>query len=142
MEHGASSHGAHDINPRRILTALLAWSAAALVLTASVTAALIVVTGRHSWWSGWLGAIAISMASTLASLAVLSPSIFGGMQTAAYGYLAASVARMLVALISCMAAIWIVRVPAVPTLVVIIPLYFVQLVTEAFVVGRAFWGVK
>ena len=142
MEHGASSPGAHELNPRRILTALLTWSSAVLVVTASATAALIILTDRHSWWSGWLAAIAISMASTLASMAVLSPSIFGGMQTAAYGYLAASVVRMLAALISCIAAIWILRLPAVPTLIVIIPLYFAQLATEAFVVGRAFWSVK
>jgi len=118
--------------------ASLAWgSVAAILLTAGATA-IIVLFGRPAWWNGWLAALIASLIATVASLGTLAPTISGGMQSAAYGYLAASVVRMLTALVSCVGAVVVFHAPPIPTLLLTVPLYFAQVATEAVVLGRAF----
>jgi hypothetical protein len=106
-----------------------------VLLVAGLTAVIIALTGRHAWWSGWVAALIISLSAAFASLAALAPTLFAGMETAVYGYLGGSVLRTLITLGGCIAAVFIFRIPAVPTLVLASPLYFAQLIVEVAVLG-------
>ncbi|HSU66632.1 MAG TPA: hypothetical protein VLJ39_07160 [Tepidisphaeraceae bacterium] len=124
---------------RRTVSRLLAAMAGGLILTAGITALLIELAGRPGWWSGWVASMIVGTLAALLSLALVVPGFVAGLQWAVYGYLAGSVARVLTALGGCVVAVLIFRTPAAPTLFLIVPIYFAQVVIEAVVLSRAFW---
>lgn len=105
---------------------------------ALLAAGVAVFHGGSGWWRGWAAAALITAVSAVVSMAPLVPGLMAGGQWAIYAYLASTVARLLVTTLACIAAVWVIRVPAVPTLVLAVPLYFVQVVVEVMAVGRSF----
>lgn len=98
--------------------------------TAALSAGAIAMSGRQTWWSGWTTALVISLFATGLSLAPLILGVRAGAQTAAYGYLAGAVARVLATIFGVLAAVFVFRVSAFATLVLILPLYFAALIAE------------
>ena len=129
-----------DAEAKRILVTLAIGSSLVLLLVAGSAAVVIGFRGSGSWWHGWVAALVISVLATCASLAAVAPGILAGAQAAAYGYLAGAVVRMLVALVACIAAVAVFRAPPIPTLLLVVPLYFGQVAAEALILGRAFWA--
>ena len=127
------------MNHTRTITRLLLTMTAAVGLSAAALAAALAVFAVGSiWWHAWTAAVLIAALAATMSLAPVVPGILAGGQWAVYGHLAGSVLRVLVASMACIAAVLAFRAPPVQTLVLTLPLYFVQLVIEAVVVGRAF----
>ena len=127
------------MNPRRLAGVLLGSVLAAVLLTGGAMAALIVLLHRPEWWSAWGAAMMISLFAAVAGFVPVVPGVFGGAQWAAYGYLAGAVMRCLSAVFGCVAAVVLVRTPALPTVALAAPLYFAQVAVEAIVLARAFW---
>jgi hypothetical protein len=123
----------------RTITRLMLATIAAVVLTAALLAAGIAAfSGGTIWWHGWMAAVIVSGIAALPSLTAVVAGIMLGGQWTVYGHLAGSTLRVLVAALACVAAIMAFRAPPVQTLALMLPLYFVQLVVEAVIVGRAY----
>ena len=124
---------------RRSITTLLIAVCGTMTLTLGLLAGGVAVFhGGAGWWRGWGAAAVITSISAVVSMAPLVPGLMVGGQWAIYAYLGSTAARLLVTTLGCIAAVWVVRVPAVPTLMLTVPLYFVQLVVEVVTVGRSF----
>jgi hypothetical protein len=123
----------------RTITKLMLTSTVVVVATAAgLAAAIAILSGGAIWWHGWVAAVIVSgIAAALSLGAVVGGIVLGGQWTA-YGHLAGSALRVLVAAMACVAAIMAFRAPPVQTLALMLPLYFAQLVVEAVVVGRAY----
>lgn len=111
--------------------------AGSLILTAATTALLIAIAGRPGWWSGWIAALIAGALAASLSLALVIPAVVAGMPWTVYGFLAGSVVRMIAALGACVAAVVLFRAPPVPTLLLIVPIYFCQMIVEIIILGRA-----
>jgi hypothetical protein len=121
----------------RLLLRLAAAVSGAVLMSAAATAILIIVVHRRDWWSGWAAALVVSLAAALLALGPLAAGLFINPQTMAYGYLAGAFVRMLVSISGALAAVWVLRTPPAPTLLLMLPLFFAGLVAECFGLGRA-----
>jgi hypothetical protein len=128
--------------PRRVLARLTGAVGGAVLVTAGATAVVISVTHHPLWWSGWTAALLVSLMAAAVSLAAVAAGMLGGLQGMAYGFLAGAFARVLVSIGGAIAAISIVHTPPAPTLLLMLPLFFVQLATETIVLSRALLGPK
>ena len=137
IAHPADAQGRESREP--IVARLIAGVLAAEVLAAGTTALLIAASGRRDWWSGWTAALVVSLLAAALAIGPVIIGVRGGVQTAAYGYLAGAMLRMLASLGGGMVAVLIARTPPLPTLMLIVPLYMAQLVAECVVLGRAVW---
>lgn len=135
----APGSGAAPIDARRVVTRLAGAVFGAMVLSAGALAVLIVATRHSQWWGAWAAAVAVSTVAAVLSLGPVIPGLFAGAQYVAVGYLAGMVLRMLIALGGGFAAVFVVRTPPGPTLLMLIPLYFAQIVAEAVILSRAIW---
>lgn len=138
----APSDAASSVAAQRVLVRLLAATGMAMVLIAGLSAGLIAATHRRSWWDGWVAALIVSVVAAAVSLVPVAAGVFAGARFAAYGYLAGAVIRILITLAGGMVAVMMARTPAAPTLLLLVPLYFGQLLAEATVLCRAFWPVS
>lgn len=130
------------IDAKRVVILVTAAVVGSVLVTAGIIAAVIAALGKTAWWSGWSAALVAGLTAAVASVLPLVPGILGGAQTAVYGYLAAAFIRVIVALGTCMAAVFVWHTPPVPTLMLAVPLYFAQVAAEAVVLSRAFWPGK
>jgi len=126
-----------DAASRRTVTRLMISALGAILLTAGATALLIVALHRPQWWSGWAAALAISLPAALLSLIPVAAGLSTGLRTAAYGYLAGAVIRVLLTLAGLLIAVIAAKIPPVATVILVAPLYLAQLVVEIAVLGRA-----
>ena len=124
--------------PKKVLATLVVAVLGSVLGAAAVMAAVTLIAGRGDWWVGWMTACVVSLLAAVLALAAVAPTLFGGLQTVAYGYLGAGVLRTLVTLGGCLCAVLILKGKAVPALVMAIPLYFAQLIAEAIVLGIAY----
>lgn len=122
---------------KRVMLPLGALVLAALMLGAAATALLIIVMRQPTWWRGWWAALAVSSTAAVFSLAPVAAGLSIGIQGAAYGYLAGAFIRVLVSISGALAAIWVFHVPPTPTLLLMVPLYFAQLLAESISLSRA-----
>lgn len=127
---------------RRLLLRLVPGVLGSVLLVAALAAVGVALSGRHGWWSGWLSATVIALAGAVAAMLPIVPSLFGGMSGAVYGYLAGSVLRMLVMVGGCIAAVVFWRTSAFAMLLLIVPMFFVQLIVEAILLSGALWPRK
>jgi len=116
--------------PQRIIARLVLPVLGTILATAALSAGAIAISGRQAWWAGWTTALVVSLFATGLSLAPLVLGVRAGPQTAAYGYLAGAVARVLATIFGVLAAVFVFRVSAFATLVLILPLYFAALIAE------------
>lgn len=128
--------------PKRVIVRLVGMVCAAEVATAVLSAGVIVAGGHRAWWSAWAAALIVNVLAAVVSLAPLAPGLFAGGRLAAYGYLVGAAIRVLVVLAGGMMAVMVVRTPAAPTLLLLVPFYFAQLLAEAVVLSRAFWPAR
>lgn len=126
-----------SLAPRRVLARLTGAVGGAVLLTAGATAVVISATHHQLWWSGWTAALVVSLMAAVVSMAAVAAGMLGGLQGMAYGFLAGAFARVLVSIGGGFAAIWIVHTPPAPTLLLMVPLFFVQLAAECIVLSRA-----
>lgn len=122
---------------RRTVTRLMVSALGAILLTAGGTALLIVALHRPQWWSGWAAALAISLPAALLSLIPVAAGLSAGLRTAAYGYLAGAVLRVLLTLAGLLVAVIAAKIPAAPAVILVAPLYLAQVVAEIIVLVRA-----
>lgn len=126
-----------DAVSRPVVMRLMISALGAILFMAAVTALLIVALHRPQWWSGWTVALAVSLPAALLSLIPVASGLSAGLRTAAYGYLAGAVIRVLLTLAGLLVAIIGAKVPPVPTVILVAPLYLAQLVVEIAVLGQA-----
>lgn len=122
---------------KQVLLPLGASVLAAVILVAAATAMFIVVMRQPTWWRGWWAALAVSLTAAVCSLAPVAAGLSIGIQGAAYGYLAGAFIRVLVSISGALAAIWVFHVPAASTLLLMVPLFFAQLLAESISLSRA-----
>jgi hypothetical protein len=127
---------------RRLLFRLVPGVFGSVLVTAALAAGGVALSGRQGWWGGWLAATVIALAGAVAAMLPIAPSLFGGMGGAVYGYLAGAVLRMLLIVGGCIAAVVFFRTFAFAMLVLIVPMFFVQLVVEAILLSGALWPRK
>jgi hypothetical protein len=124
---------------RRTITRLVLTMTTAVVVTAALLAAgIATLRGNSLWWHGWVAAVIVSSLAALLSVAPVVAGIVIGGHWTVYGHLAGSSLRVLVAALACVAAVLAFRAPPVQMLVLTLPLYLVQMVVEAVVVGREY----
>ena len=128
--------------PRRVMFHLIASVIGSVLLVSAIAAIGIVSLGYSTSWSGWLAASLISLFAAGVSLAVITPGLFFGMQTSAQAFLASGVLRTLATLAGCIGGVVILKDHATAMLVIIIPMYFAQLLAEAIVLAVAYWPHK
>jgi hypothetical protein len=109
---------------------------ATIMVTAALSAGAIAISARPAWWPGWTTALLVSLFATGLSLAPLILGVRSGAQSAAYGYLAGAVARVLATIFGVLGAVFVFRVSAFATLVLIVPLYFAALIAECTALWR------
>jgi hypothetical protein len=121
----------------RVLVPVAIRVVAVVLLAAAATALLVAFAGHPGWWRGWIAALVVSLAAALLSLAPVAAGILVGVQGMAYGYLAGAFVRVLVSIGGAVAAVWIFHTPPAPTLLLIVPLFFAQLLAESISLMRA-----
>ena len=122
---------------KRVLLRLVAAVLGAVLATAGITALLLVVIHQRNWWSGWAAALVVSVAAALLSLGPVAAGLFISTQTMAFGFLAGAFIRMLVSISGALAAVWVLRIPPAPTLLLMLPLFFTGLAAECVGLSRA-----
>lgn len=132
----------HRADVKRVLVRTSAAVIGSVLLSGGVEALFLLLLHKPAWWGSWLAALVAGLAAAVVSIVPLVPGFLGGAQAAVYAYLAAGVLRMLVTLGICMAAVFVAPVAPVPTLLLAVPIYFVQVAAEALVLSRAFWPGK
>jgi hypothetical protein len=123
----------------RVLVRLAVAVFGAIVLACGATAALIALAHRPEWWPGWAAAGIVSVLAALLAMAPMVPALMIGAQYAAYGYLAGAALRMIASIVGGLAAVMIFRTPAAPTLLLLAPPYFAQVIAEVVCLSRVFW---
>ena len=126
--------------PSRVVAARSAAVLGSVLGVGILTAAVIEFTHRPEWRIAWLAALVVSLFAAALSLVPVCAGIFGGPKTAAYGYLAGAAIRLLVSIGGCLLAVFAIGAPARPTLLMAVPLYFVQLIAEPLILRR--WMVR
>lgn len=126
----------------RVLAPVAIRVVAAVLIAAAATALLVAFAGHPGWWRGWIAALVVSLAAALLSLGPVAAGILLGVQGMAYGYLAGAFVRVLVSIGGAVAAVWIFRTPPTPTLLLIVPLFFAQLLAESISLMRALSSQK
>ena len=121
----------------RILVPVAIRVVGAVLIAAAATALLTAFAGHPGWWRGWTAALVVSLAAALLSLVPVAAGILVGVQGMAYGYLAGAFVRVLSSIGGGVAAVWIFRTPPTPTLLLIVPLFFAQLLAESISLMRA-----
>ena len=140
----ATSHlPAHEFGaqtaPRRVVARLFAATLVAIALAAGATALLILAIHRSHWWSAWAAALAVGLPAAVLSLIPVAAGFSAGLQTAAYGYLAGAVIRVLLITAGLLVAVIGAKIALVPIVILVAPLYLAQLVTEVAVLGWTIW---
>jgi hypothetical protein len=133
----ATIHSPFHGNEKRVLLRLATTVLGAVLTAAGATALMIVVVHRPDWWSGWAAALVVSLAAALLSMGPVAAGMFISTQTMAFGFLAGAFIRMLVSISGALAAVWVLRTPPAPTLLLMLPLFFAGLAAECFVLSRA-----
>ena len=134
-----SAADAARLRVRRLSLLVVAAVLGSVIFAAVVTAAAIALSGRPGWWSGWWAALAASLLAASAALGALVPGLRAGGDAAVYGFMIAAFLRVVVTLAGCAAAVFVWHTPPTPTLMLAMPLFFVQIVVELIVLRRAFW---
>jgi len=126
----------------RVLMRLVLAVFGSQVVVGALSAGGVALVPSHTWWRGLLAASIIAVAGAISAFLPLVPCILSGMNAAVYGYLTASALRMLVMLGGCLASVMLFRAPALPTLLLVTPMFFAQLIAEAVVMSGALWPRK
>jgi hypothetical protein len=113
-------------------------ASASLLLTSALAAAGIAWLGHGDWWIGWSAALIVTALATGLSLTALALAIPYGMHATAQAYLASIAIRTLVTLGGCVAVAILLRDHAAAMLIIVIPFYFAQMLSEAITLAIAF----
>lgn len=118
---------------------LFAATLGALLAASGATALLISAMHRPQWWSAWAAALAVSLPAAVLSLIPVALGLSDGLRTAAYGYLAGAVIRVLLTMAGLLVAVVGLGIRLVPIVMLVAPLYLAQLVIEVAVLGWTMW---
>jgi hypothetical protein len=132
----------HGEQPRLSAVYFIRYLLAALALAAAALAAMLLLVNRLDWWRGFLAASVVAVLSTVATIFPLLWALRGNAQRMVAGYFIATGVRLLVSLGGCGLAILAGGYPAAPTLLLLVPYYFVLLAVETAYVGRRLWSAK
>lgn len=127
---------------RRVLLRLISAVFGSQLVVAALSAGGVALVPGHAGWSGLIAASVIAVAGAIGAFLPLVPCVLSGMNAAVYGYLAASALRMLVMIGGCLASVMLFRAPPLPTLLLVTPMFFAQLIAEAVVMSGALWPRK
>lgn len=116
--------------------------AMAVLLTAGVLAATLVLVNRADWWRGLLPATVGSALAAMVSLLPLAWGVRRGLYHAAAAFFVAGATRAAVSIGACLLAVLAGGYPMAPTLLLMVPFYFAVLAVEATMLGRAMWSVR
>lgn len=114
----------------------------ALVSTAAVLAALLVLVDRAEWWRGLLGAAVISALATAASLPPLIWSLSRSLNQRVAAYFMATGLRASISLAGGVLAVKVGTYPAAPTLLMMVVFYFAILAAETTCFAKVLWDTK
>jgi hypothetical protein len=129
-------HG--PVHVKRLSLLLIGFVVGSTLAVAVLAGVVVAVAGRPHWWAGWATALLVSLVAAMVSLVPAVVSLRGEPQLAVYGYVASAVLRTFATLGGGAIAVMAFRAPALPTLLLAVPLYLAQLVAEVIVLGRAF----
>ncbi len=136
----AQPAGPH-VDPAVATRALIRAVSLALLVTALLTSAVLVMLGQPDWWLGFAAASALSVLAAMASILALRLGLGFGIQGAIAGHFGGVLVRLLIVLGGGLLLVWIGQYPAA-TLFLAVPYYFATLAGEVVALARLFWTLQ
>jgi hypothetical protein len=137
MDTGMQASSTSSFDPAAAWRSLLRWVPLGLALAAAMIAGLLVLTRADSWWSGFGAATVASVLAALLSLIPLRWGLWRSIEKLMAMVLLASGVRAGVSIGLALVAVEAGGFPAKPTLLLLVPYYFVLLAVETACLIRA-----